>query len=93
MVPGCGGKHGPNEGRHVLTIRMRRPDTSAVWAPTTDFHVCDTHATEGADLEIIYRPKKTSKIVMDVYSPAKDGGELHARRQVPIIQGADRAPR
>lgn len=88
MVPGC-----RNEGKHTLTLRMRRTDTSAVWAPTTDFKVCDKHATEGCDIEVIYRPKRTGVVNMDVYSPAKDGSEMHARRRNPIVQGAERARR
>jgi hypothetical protein len=85
MIPKC-----PHEARHTLTIRMRRTDTSAVWAPATNFKICDKHATAGAEIEIIFRPKRNGKITTDVYSPAKDGREYHARRTVDIIQGPNR---
>jgi hypothetical protein len=58
-VPGCPHR---GEGRHVLTLRLRRPDTSAVWAPTTGLYLCDSHATQGCEIEITVRPKKNRKV-------------------------------
>ena len=32
---------------HNLGVRLRRPDTSAIWAPNTNAMVCDYHASRG----------------------------------------------
>jgi hypothetical protein len=42
VITGC-----PNEGRRNLSVRLRRPNTSAIWAPNMDGFLCDEHATGG----------------------------------------------
>ena len=32
---------------HNIGVRLRRPDTSAIWAPNTNAMVCDYHAGRG----------------------------------------------
>jgi hypothetical protein len=42
-----------NTGRHNLGVRLRRPDTSAIWAPNTDGFLCDEHATSGVRITMV----------------------------------------
>ena len=68
IVPGCS-----NPGRHALTLRMRRPDTSAVWAPNTQAYFCDEHADCGAEVDILVRPNDTRRV--ETYSWAEVSGK------------------
>jgi len=74
----------------MITLRCRRPDTSAVWAPTTGAYLCDKHATGGAELELFFRPKRNRQLV--VTTQAKARGETGAKttRTVDITGGANR---
>jgi RNase H-fold protein (predicted Holliday junction resolvase) len=49
VVPGC-----LSEANNNLSIRLRRPDTSAIWAPNLDAFVCDRHAVSGASVTILF---------------------------------------
>lgn len=48
VITGC-----RNEGRHNLSVRLRRPNTSAIWAPNTDGFLCDEHATSGVRITMV----------------------------------------
>lgn len=87
IVPGC-----KREAPHAITLRLRRPDTSAVWAPNTDAYLCDEHATEGGELEVIFRPRKTKRL--DIRTVAEYRGKQREPvvKSVPITQGPRRAP-
>jgi hypothetical protein len=87
IVPKC-----REPGRHHITLRCRRPDTSAVWAPTTGAHLCDRHATEGLEVDIVVRPKKNRKVKVTTVAENRGEVSLPSVRQVDIIQGANRAP-
>jgi len=52
MTPG----HEDREAFYTLNVRLRRPDTSSVWAPSTGAYICDECALSGGKLEIIYTP-------------------------------------
>lgn len=75
IIAGCG-----NYANHNVSIRLRRPDTSGIWAPNTSAHLCDQHATAGLRIEIILTPQQTGQIETIVHSP---GGEP-AQRKTPI---------
>ena len=68
-VPDC-----PNEGYYTLNLRMRRPDTTAVWAPATGAYFCDDHAL-GGKLTIVFEPDEGSMTV-DVETRARKGKKL-----------------
>jgi hypothetical protein len=51
LTPSCKGTP-----THVFSIRMRRIDTSAAWAPNVPAFFCDDCATRGGELEIKYTP-------------------------------------
>jgi len=65
IVPGC-----PLEAGNNLGIRLRRPDTSAIWAPNTEAYVCDQHALSGARVTIIYEPADTGQVEVVVNGAA-----------------------
>jgi hypothetical protein len=57
IVPGCS-----RSGKNKLGVRLRKPDTSAIWSPETDAHVCDTHARSGARLMILYEATTSGRV-------------------------------
>jgi hypothetical protein len=57
LVPGCS-----RSGKNKLGVRLRKPDTSAIWSPETDAHVCDVHARSGAKLLILYEATSTGRV-------------------------------
>jgi hypothetical protein len=61
VVPGCS-----REGRNNLGVRLRRPDTSAIWAPNTEAYVCDVHAESGARIMVFYEATTTDEVEVDV---------------------------
>lgn len=40
------------QGVHSIGVRLRRPDTSAIWAPNTNAMVCDHHASQGMRITV-----------------------------------------
>lgn len=61
MVPGCG-----DHPTHVLSLRMRRRDTGADWAPNLPAFFCTPHATDGAKLTILYEPRADGHVEVEV---------------------------
>lgn len=51
LIPNC-----PNEAVNNLSIRCRRPDTSAIWAPNCNAYLCDDHADNGYTIDISLVP-------------------------------------
>ena len=62
-----------NEGVNNFGVRLRRPDTSAIWAPNTEAYICDFHASRGIRIIVYLEPTDHSKletIVRSVSQPA-----------------------
>ena len=57
IVPGC-----KRNAVNTLGVRVRKPDSTAIWAPETDVHVCDTHARSGARVTVIYEATDTGRV-------------------------------
>ena len=57
VIPGC-----HNHAPHNLSVRLRRPDTTAIWAPNTEAYLCDAHAAQGLSITIILEPTTTGQI-------------------------------
>jgi hypothetical protein len=76
IIDGC-----KNPAEHNLGIRLRRPNTKAIWAPNLDAFVCDDHAARGLKIEIILMPTGTGEIETEVRS---QGGKRVAQRKTPI---------
>jgi hypothetical protein len=76
IVPGC-----PVEASNNLGVRLRRPDTSAIWAPNTAAHVCDRHAVAGARLTVLFEPTETGQVEVGVYGATHQAGRTTLIRQ------------
>ena len=77
IVPGC-----LVEATNNLGVRLRRPDTSAIWAPNTAAYVCDRHAVAGARLTLLFEPTETGHIEVGVYGATHQAGRTTLIRQV-----------
>jgi len=79
IIDGCS-----NEGVHVIGIRCRRPDTTAIWAPNTNAYLCDEHAEQGCKIEINITPTTDGKVQTDVKN-----GINHESRTTTITHDAN----
>lgn len=57
IIPGC-----TNDANNNIGIRLRRPDTSAIWAPNTNAYICAEHAVQGFSIQIILNPNTSGRI-------------------------------
>jgi hypothetical protein len=57
IVPGCSLNAVNN-----LSVRLRPPDTSAIWSPNTNAFVCDIHARCGARVTLVYEITDAKRI-------------------------------
>ena len=67
------------EAYNGLSIRLRHPDTTAIWAPNLEAYVCDVHAYSGARIRVAYEATETGSIETHV-----DGGDAESSRLTPI---------
>ena len=81
IVPGC-----VVEATNSLSIRLRRRDTSAIWAPNLDAAVCDVHATSGARVHVLYEATNDGTIETHVHAVTT----AHPSRRTPIRHDAAR---
>ena len=68
IIEGC-----ENEGVNNFGVRLRRPNTSAIWAPNTEAYICDFHASRGLRVIVFLEPTEYSEletIVRSVSQPA-----------------------
>lgn len=63
IISGC-----PNLAEHNLGVRLRRPDTSAIWAPNTEAFLCDDHAGNGLRITVILEPTGTGEIETRIFA-------------------------
>lgn len=61
LIPNC-----PNNGQNNITVRLRREDTSAIWAPNSEGYLCDTHADQGYTIEVTLTPNANRTITTNV---------------------------
>lgn len=61
MVSGCKGTV-----THLLSLRMRREDTGADWAPNLPAYFCSEHANSGSEIVLIYHPTRTGTNAIEV---------------------------
>jgi hypothetical protein len=74
-VPGCGRKL-----THQFSVRMRRKDTGADWAPNLPAYFCSFHAGSGCRLRILYEPMNTELVDAELFYTESIG----AHRDYPI---------
>jgi hypothetical protein len=79
LIPGC-----EREAHNSMSIRLRRPDTTAIWAPNLDAFLCDVHAVSGGRVEILYEEAESGAIETQVHG-AKSSDP---HRQTPIRHAA-----
>ncbi|GAW47676.1 hypothetical protein Q8W15_16725 [Photobacterium damselae subsp. piscicida] len=71
IFPGC-----HNQATNNLSVRLRREDTSAIWAPNTNAYLCHDHASSGFDVYVVLRPTTGNQITTIV---SVDGGDPATR--------------
>lgn len=65
IVPGCG-----NQADNVFGVRLRNPDTNAIWAPNTNAMVCDEHAVGGMKVTVLLEPTNDQRVSTSVKNTA-----------------------
>ncbi len=75
LIPNCA-----NNAENNISIRCRRPDTTAIWAPNTEAFLCDVHADEGYSIDITFATAPVRSITTNVSA----GGHVETRT-TPII--------
>jgi hypothetical protein len=75
LIPGC-----TNNAENNISIRCRRTDTSAIWAPNTEAYLCDIHADQGFNIDIALRAVVERTVTTNVSA----GGRTETRT-TPII--------
>ena len=56
------------QGVNVLGVRLRRPDTTAIWAPNTGALFCDFHSSTGVRLSILVESTISENVQTSVSS-------------------------
>lgn len=79
LVPEC-----ENDADHNLGIRLRRPNTSAIWAPNCDAFLCDEHGENGCTIVVSVIPNTSGKVKTIVSA----GGNAKTRT-TDIVHAAD----
>ena len=57
IIEGC-----EDEGVNNFGVRLRRPNTSAIWAPNTEAFICDFHASRGMKVIVFLEPTEHSEL-------------------------------
>jgi hypothetical protein len=73
------------QATHLLSLRMRREDTGADWAPNTTAFFCTAHANGGAKITVLYEPTGTKEVETGVVAVRHA-----AARTTPITRGRER---
>jgi hypothetical protein len=76
LIPNCTNNNAENN----ISIRCRRPDTSAIWAPNTVGYLCEIHADQGYTIDITFTPSPIRTITTNVTA----GGHTETRT-TPIL--------
>lgn len=75
LIPNC-----QNNAQNNISIRLRRSDTSAIWAPNSEAFLCDIHAAQGYIINVELIPVQTITITTNVSA----GGQVETRT-TPIV--------
>jgi len=76
-IPGC-----RNPADNNFGVRLRRPDTSAIWAPNTKAYICDRHAARGVRITLAFEPTHSGEVETVILSA--DGQRIV--RRTPITK-------
>lgn len=75
LTPGC-----PREPSLSLSLRIRRRDTSAAWAPELHAYACEFCGAGGAKVTVLFEPTGSGKIESEVV------GVFAGKRRVTAIK-------
>ncbi len=75
IVDGC-----QNHASNNFSVRLRREDTSAIWAPNTEAYICDLHASLGFDITVQLHTRSDKNLITDVNA----NGGVSAKRKTLI---------
>lgn len=75
IISGC-----TNVATNNFSVRLRREDTSAIWAPNTEAYICDHHASTGFDVDVTLTPRSDHDL-----QTAVSGGGAPATRTTKIV--------
>lgn len=75
FIPNC-----QNNATNNIAIRLRRADTSAIWAPNSEAFLCNADASQGYTIDINFVPALTQTITTNVTA----GGHTESRT-TPIV--------
>ena len=64
IISGC-----ENHADNNFGVRLRRADTSAIWAPNSAAYICDAHAVQGLKITVVVEATATGKIQTKVGGP------------------------
>lgn len=57
IIEGC-----REDGRNKFGVRLRFPNTNAVWSPNTGVGVCDYHASQGMRVVVFLEPTTSGEV-------------------------------
>lgn len=60
-MPGC-----RNPAKNIFGVRLRKEDTTAIWAPNTEVYLCNLHASCGYDIKISLTPTQLDEVTTNV---------------------------
>ena len=75
LIPGC-----QTNATNNIAVRLRRADTTAIWAPNSEAFLCDVHAGQGYTINVELIPGQAHTITTNVSA----GGHVETRT-TPII--------
>lgn len=75
LIPNC-----QHNATNNIAVRLRRSDTTAIWAPNSEAYLCDIHAAQGYTINIVLAPSQGHTITTNVSA----GGHIESRT-TPII--------
>ena len=78
IFPGC-----ERRAPHNLGVRLRKPNTRAIWAPNTFAFLCKHHATSGVRITITLQETNTATVETNVAVLPADA--VTANRITPIV--------
>jgi hypothetical protein len=61
IISGC-----KNQADNVFGVRLRNPDTNAIWAPNTAALICDQHAISGIKVTVLLEETSDKKVTTTV---------------------------
>ena len=78
IFEGCG-----DPGVHNFGVRLRRPDTTAIWAPNTNAMVCNYHAGHGMRITVQLESIEERVVETRVHSVARIATRTTDIEQMP----------